>query len=141
VAKLLLQLAHAQRMARVAWSSLAKSGMQVFKVRAQAMFTAPMASNYQKPDLMATEARRLRLPFVYDIPQRTNDGVAVYGPDFDDIFRRAGHYTARILKGEKAGPQGDRGAAQFSIDPQVGKSRGTGYHDPAIGAAAGGPGD
>ncbi|MCY7305623.1 MAG: hypothetical protein LH632_05635 [Rhodoferax sp.] len=101
MAKLLLQLAHAQRTARVAWSSLATSGMQVFKVRAQAMFTAPMTSNYQKPDLMAIEARRLRLPFVHDIPQRTNDGVAVYGPDFEDIFRRAGHYTARILKGKK----------------------------------------
>ncbi len=70
-------------------------------MKAQAILTAPMTSNYFKLDLMATEAKRLRLPFVHDIPQLANDGLAVYGPDFEDIFRRAGHYTARILKGEK----------------------------------------
>ena len=24
-----------------------------------------------------------------------------YGPDIEDVFRRAGHYVGRILKGEK----------------------------------------
>ena len=39
---------------------------------------------------------------MHDVPQEVgNDGLAVYGPDFEDIFRRAGHYVARILKGEK----------------------------------------
>ena len=70
-------------------------------MKAQAIPTAPMTSNYFKLDHMATEAKRLRLPFVHDIPQLTNDGLAVYGPDFEDIFRRAGHYTALILKAEK----------------------------------------
>ena len=70
-------------------------------MKAQAILTAPMTSNYFKLDLMATEAKRLRLPFVHDIPELTNDGLAIYGPDFGDIFRRAGHYTGRILKGGK----------------------------------------
>ena len=69
--------------------------------KAQAIVTAPMTSNYSKLDELATRAKAARLPFVHDIPQLTNDGLAVYGPDFEDIFRRAGHYTARILKGEK----------------------------------------
>ena len=38
---------------------------------------------------------------MHDVPQLAKDGLAVYGPDFEDIFRRAGHYVARILKGEK----------------------------------------
>ncbi len=69
--------------------------------KAQAMVTAPMTSNYDVTDRLAMEARNQRLAFMHDIPQLARDGLAVYGPDFEDIFRRAGHYTARILKGER----------------------------------------
>ena len=41
------------------------------------------------------------MPFMHDVPQLAGDALAVYGPDFEDIYRRAGHYVARILKGEK----------------------------------------
>ena len=69
--------------------------------KAQAMVTAPMTSNYDVTDRLALESRSQRLAFMHDIPQLAQDGLAVYGPDFADIFRRAGHYTARILKGER----------------------------------------
>ncbi len=69
--------------------------------RAQAIVMAPMTSNYDVTDRLAMEARQHGLPFLHDIPQLARDGLAVYGPDFEDIFRRAGHYTARILKGER----------------------------------------
>lgn len=71
--------------------------------KAQAMVTAPMTSNYDVTDRLAAEAKRARLPFIHDVPQLAGDGLMVYGPDFEDIFRRAGHYTARILKGERPG--------------------------------------
>ena len=69
--------------------------------QAQAIVTAPMTSNYDNMALIATQARRHGLPFMHDIPQLADSALLVYGPDFEDIFRRAGLYTARILKGER----------------------------------------
>lgn len=71
--------------------------------KAQAMVTAPMTSNYDVTDRIAIEAERAKLPFIHDVPQLASVGLMIYGPDFEDIFRRAGHYTARILKGERPG--------------------------------------
>jgi putative ABC transport system substrate-binding protein len=69
--------------------------------RAQALVTAPMTSNLEITDQLAAACGRARLPFVHDIPQFAGDSLAVYGPDFEDIFRRAAGYIVRILKGEK----------------------------------------
>ena len=60
-----------------------------------------MTANYDITDKIAAQATKYRLPFMHDVPQLAKDGLAVYGPDFEDIFHRAGHYVARILKGEK----------------------------------------
>ena len=67
----------------------------------QAVVSAPMTSNQDITDHLAEQAALQRMPFVHDVPQRAGDALAVYGPDFEDIYRRAGHYVARILKGEK----------------------------------------
>ncbi len=67
----------------------------------QAVVTAPMTSNQDITDRLAGQAALQRMPFVHDVPQLAGDALAVYGPDFEDIYRRAGHYVARILKGEK----------------------------------------
>ena len=69
--------------------------------KVQALVTAPMTANYDITDKVAAHATKYRLPFMHDVPQLARDALAVYGPDFEDIFRRAGHYVARILKGEK----------------------------------------
>jgi putative ABC transport system substrate-binding protein len=39
----------------------------------------------------------------------------VYGPDFEDIYRRAGHYVARILKGEKPAEMAIEEPRQFRL--------------------------
>ena len=80
---------------------IAAAVRQAVMLKAQALVTAPMTSNYDITGRLADEARRVGLPFVHDVPQLANTGLLVYGPDFEDIFRRAGLYTARILKGEK----------------------------------------
>lgn len=67
----------------------------------QAVMTAPMTGNLDITDKLAQQLARQRLPFVHDVPQLAGDALAVYGPDFEDVFRRAGLVVARILKGEK----------------------------------------
>ena len=74
---------------------------RVLSSKVRALVTAPMTANYDITDKIAVQATKYRLPFIHDVPQLAKDGLAVYGPDFEDIFRRAGHYVARILKGEK----------------------------------------
>ena len=69
--------------------------------RVQALMTAPMTSNHDITDKIAAVALKHRVPFMHDVPQLAGQSLAVYGPDFEDVFRRAGHYVARILKGEK----------------------------------------
>ena len=69
--------------------------------KVQALVTAPMTANYDITDKLAAHAIKYRLPFMHDVPELARDALAVYGPDFEDIFRRAGHYVARILKGGK----------------------------------------
>lgn len=67
----------------------------------QAVMTAPMTSNQEITGTVARFALESRMPFMHDVPQLAGDAILVYGPDFEDIYRRAGHYVARILKGEK----------------------------------------
>jgi putative ABC transport system substrate-binding protein len=69
--------------------------------KVQAVVTAPMTSNYDLTDRLAEQSNLQRMPFVHDVPQLAGEALAVYGPDFQDIYRRAGLYVARILKGEK----------------------------------------
>src|SRR5262245_28628613 len=64
--------------------------------KVQALVTAPMTTNLDFIDRLAAQATRYGLPFVHDVPQLASEGLAIYGPDFEDIFRRAGHYVARI---------------------------------------------
>jgi putative tryptophan/tyrosine transport system substrate-binding protein len=53
-------------------------------------------------DAIITLAARHRVPVLYPWRQATAaGGLASYGTDFDDSFRQAGVYAARLVKGEK----------------------------------------
>jgi putative ABC transport system substrate-binding protein len=71
------------------------------RARVQALVTAPMTSNLEITDRLALAAGAARIPFVHDVPEFADTSLAVYGPDFEDIFRRAAGYVVRILRGEK----------------------------------------
>jgi len=77
--------------------------------------TAPLTTNLDSVDRLAAAATRYGLPFMHDVPQLAAEGLAVYGPDFEDIFRRAGHYVARILKGEKPAQMAIEEPRQFRL--------------------------
>ncbi len=54
----------------------------------------------QAPRVVALAAEH-HLPAIYLFRQFANGGLIVYGPDIADLFRRAGGYVDRILKGTK----------------------------------------
>jgi putative ABC transport system substrate-binding protein len=57
-------------------------------------------TNQEAPRVTALAANH-HLPAIYLFRQFANGGLIVYGPDIVDLFRRAGGYVDRILKGTK----------------------------------------
>jgi ABC-type uncharacterized transport system substrate-binding protein len=55
---------------------------------------------FQGPRVIAL-AEKHHLPAIYLFKQFANGGLIVYGPDLADLFRRAGGYVDKILKGAK----------------------------------------
>ena len=55
-----------------------------------------------RPVQLATLATRHAIPAIYAIREFAEGGGLIsYGSDYTDMFRQAGTYVARILKGEK----------------------------------------
>ena len=81
----------------------------------QAVISAPMTSNQELTGKLALLALQYRMPYMHDVPQLAGDAIAVYGPDFEDIYRRAGHYVARILKGEKPAEMAIEEPREFTL--------------------------
>src|SRR6516165_9836383 len=68
------------------------------------LIVLPGASTASHRDLIVALAARYRLPAVYPFRYyATSGGLASYGPDVVDQYRRAAGYVDRILRGEKAG--------------------------------------
>ncbi len=57
-------------------------------------------TNLQAPRVIALAAEH-HLPAIYLLRQFANGGLIVYGPDIADLYRRAGGYVDKILKGTK----------------------------------------
>jgi putative ABC transport system substrate-binding protein len=66
------------------------------------LIALPGASTASHRDLIVALAARYRLPAVYPFRYyATSGGLASYGPDVIDQYRRAASYVDLILKGEK----------------------------------------
>jgi putative ABC transport system substrate-binding protein len=63
------------------------------------IFGDPLTAQYA-PRVVALAAKH-RLPASYLFRQFANGGLIVYGPDLPDLFRRAGSYIDKILRGTK----------------------------------------
>ena len=61
-------------------------------------------------------AVKYRLPAIYFQKEFVDEGgLMSYGVDFDDLFRRAGHYVDKILKGTKPGDLPVQQATKFEF--------------------------
>lgn len=88
---------------------------QALSAKVQAVVTVPMTTNLDITDKVAVYASKHRVPFIHDVPQFADVGLAIYGPDFEDIFRRAGRYVARVLRGEKPAEMAIEEPKQFRL--------------------------
>ena len=70
--------------------------------RAAAILISPDPLFTSRPVQLATLAARHAMPALYATREFAEGGGLIsYGSDYTDMFRQAGTYVARILKGEK----------------------------------------
>jgi putative ABC transport system substrate-binding protein len=71
-------------------------------LKAQAVVSTLLSTRNNLEREYAETALRYRLPSMFEIEYAAQQGgLMSYGPDYPDIFRRAGRYAGRILKGGK----------------------------------------
>jgi putative tryptophan/tyrosine transport system substrate-binding protein len=69
---------------------------------ADAILISPDPLFTSRPVQLATLAARYAMPAIYALREFTEGGGLIsYGSNFTDLYRQAGIYTGRILKGEK----------------------------------------
>ena len=75
---------------------------QLVDAKVQAVITTLLSTRNGLETEHAEAALKFRLPIMFELEFGAQQGgLMSYGPDFADIFRRAGVYTGRILKGAK----------------------------------------
>ena len=86
----------------VSFSDLEPAFRKVSESKAQAMILPLFTSVSDLAPEIARLALKYRVPTMHEVSSFAEaGGFIAYGPDFADIYGRAAHYVARILKGEK----------------------------------------
>jgi putative ABC transport system substrate-binding protein len=86
--------------------------------------------NLHAPRVVALAAEH-HLPAIYLLRQFANGGLIVYGPDIADLFRRAGGYVDKILKGTKPGDLPVEQPTKFQLVINLKTARALGLEVPA----------
>ena len=83
-------------------NDFAKAFAVIVKERAHALLTLPDPITNVQAKQIAEFAAKNRLPAIYHRPESIDaGGLMSYGPSYNDLFRRAATYVAKILKGAK----------------------------------------
>lgn len=70
--------------------------------RADAIYVIQSSTNFNSRKLLVALSAKARLPAMFPYSESTEaGGLMSYGTDFDELYRRAAGYVARILKGAK----------------------------------------
>ena len=81
---------------------IAPAFKEAVQKRAEAVLIIADPLFTSRPVQLATLAARHAMPAIYALREFADSGGLIsYGSNFTDMFRQAGTYTARILKGEK----------------------------------------
>lgn len=82
----------------------------------QGLLVQPDVTTHSNRALIIALAAKHRLPAVYTFPYHvTEGGLASYGVDVVDLYKRAATYVDRILRGEKPGELAVQGPIKFTL--------------------------
>ena len=86
------------------------------EAKVQAVTTTLLSTRTGLEKEYAEVAFKYRLPSMHELEVSAQaGGLMSYGPDFRDIYRRAGHYVGRILKGGKPAEMAMEQPRQFRL--------------------------
>jgi putative tryptophan/tyrosine transport system substrate-binding protein len=95
------------------------------------LIVTPNAFTVVNRHRIASQATRLRIPAIYPSPRFVEaGGLASYGTDVLDIFRRAASYVDRILKGEEPADLPVQAPVKFQLVINLGTAKALGLTVP-----------
>ena len=97
-------------------SDLADAFARFRRERAHALIVQVGPVTFDVRRAIFTLAEEARMPAVYEIRNYVDDGGLIsYGPDLNDVYRRAAGYVDRILRGAKPGELAIEQPAKFEL--------------------------
>lgn len=100
--------------------------------RVQAVTSTLLSTRNDLERDYAQAALKHRLPSMFELEEGARaGGLMSYGPDFEDIFRRAGRYAGRVLKGARPGEMAMEEPRQFRFVLNLKTAREIGLSVPA----------
>ena len=100
---------------------------RMVEAKVQSVIVPLTTSTVEASPVIARLAQKYRLPVMHEISDFASvGGFITYGPDFGDIYRRAGHYVARILNGEKPAEMAMEEPAKFRLTVNLNVARALG---------------
>jgi putative tryptophan/tyrosine transport system substrate-binding protein len=107
-----------------AFSDAVQKRADALLIRADPLFT-------NRPVQLATLAARHAMPTIYALREFAEaGGLMSYGSNFTDLFRQAGTYTGRVLKGEKPADLPILQATKFEFVVNLQTAEALGLHVP-----------
>ena len=101
------------------------------EARVQAVISTLLSTRNNLEAEYAAAALRHRLPSMFELEATVHQGGLIsYGPDFADVYRRAGRYVGRILKGGKPGEMAMEEPRQFRLVVNMKTARAIGVSVP-----------
>ena len=83
-------------------SEIATAFSAIAAAKSRSLFVTSESNYFAQPAVLTDLAAKHAIPAIYEARLFADAGGLIsYGTDFTDIYRRAGIYTARILKGDK----------------------------------------
>ena len=105
---------------------------QLIDAKVQAVTSTLLSTRNDLERDYARAALKHKLPSMFELDVGAREGgLMSYGPDFEDIYRRAGRYAGRVLKGARPGEMAMEEPRQFRLVLNLKTAREIGLTVPA----------